>query len=121
MSQPRRTTRPKGTDMSIEDGSGNVFADLALPDAEERMAKALLARTIKQILVQRNWTQAAGAKAVGFAPSDMSDIVRGKLAKFSIDRLESAILDLGMDIHIRVEPKRSTALRGHVSVELVGG
>lgn len=103
----------------IEAGSGNVFEDLALPNAEERLAKALLARTIHQVIVQRGWTQAKAAKEIGMAASDVSDVVRGKLGKFSLDRLESIILDLRMDIHIRVSPTPAEGRRGHVSVELV--
>ncbi len=103
----------------IEAGSGNVFDDLALPNAEERLAKALLARTIQQVIVRRGWSQAKAAKEIGMAASDISDIVRGKLGKFSLDRLESIILDLRMDIHIRVSPVVVEGRRGHVSVELV--
>jgi predicted XRE-type DNA-binding protein len=103
----------------IEHGTANVFADIGLPDAEERLAKALLARAIKQIITHRGWTQARAAQQVGLAASDMSDVVRGKLARFSLDRLESLILDLDMDIHLKVTPKRAEAHRGHISVELV--
>lgn len=106
-------------ELVIEASSGNVFEDLGLPNAEERLAKALLARTIKQIIAHHGWTQTKAAKHVGLAASDMSDIVRGKLARFSLDRLESVILDLDMDIHIRVSPKQAESRRGHVSVELV--
>ena len=105
-------------DLTVEASSGNVFADLAMPNAEERFAKAMLARSITHILRQRGWTQAQGARAVGMAASDISDIVRGKLARFSLDRLESLILDLDMDIHIRISPKRGARQRGQVSVQL---
>ena len=100
-------------------GSGNVFADLGLPNPEERLAKAMLSRTITQILKKRGWTQARAARAVGIAASDMSDIVRGKLRRFSLDRLESVILDLDMDIDIRISPKRVAGKRGQVRVQLV--
>lgn len=101
-------------------GSGNVFADIALPNAEERLAKALLSRTIAKIIQQRDWSQAMAAQSTGVAASDMSDIVRGKLAKFSLSRLETIILDLGMDIHLRVSPKQPGSLRGNMTVELTG-
>jgi predicted XRE-type DNA-binding protein len=106
-------------ELQVEQSSGNVFADVELPDSEERLAKALLSRTIKQIIQQRGWSQAQAAKSTRIAASDMSDIVRGKLVKFSLSRLETIILDLGMDIHMRVSPKQPSALRGHMSVELV--
>ena len=100
-------------------GSGNVFADLGLPNPEERLAKAMLSRTSTQILKKRGWTQARAARAVGIAASDMSDIVRGKLRRFSLDRLESVILNLDMDIDILISPKRVAGKRGQVRVQLV--
>ena len=112
------STKPTVTP-EIEAGSDNVFEDLLLPHAEERLAKALLARAIRQVITARSWSQARAAKEIGLAQSDMSDIVRGKLGKFSLDRLESIILDLRMDIHIRVSPTPADERRGHVSVELV--
>jgi predicted XRE-type DNA-binding protein len=123
-----------GADDVVEDSSGNVFQDLGLPNAEERLEKALLARAIRQIITARDWKQAKAAKIAGIAPSDMSDIVRGKLAKFSLDRLNTIILNLGMDIAIRLTPvpevtqsakaskgtkASQPSRRGRVSVELV--
>lgn len=104
---------------TIEAGSDNVFADLHLPDAQERLSKALLARAIRQIVRQRSWTQAKAAKQVGLAASDMSDVMRGKLARFSLDRLEAILLDLEMDVHIVIRPAKVPGCRGRVSVDLL--
>jgi len=103
----------------VETSSGNVFEDLGAANADVRLAKGLLSRTIQQVIAQRGWSQAKAAREIGLAQSDMSDVVRGKLGKFSLERLESIILDLDMDIHMRVSPKKPSAARGHVSVELV--
>ncbi len=113
-------TSKKSVAPHVEASSGNVYADVALPNPEERLAKALLSRTIAQIIQQRGWSQAKAAVSTGVAASDMSDIVRGKLAKFSLSRLETIILDLDMDIHMRISPKQPGSLRGHVTVELTG-
>lgn len=118
MTKPRRK-QSATTQQAITASSGNVFADLGLPHAEERLAKALLSRVIQEIVQQRGWTQARAAMETGLAASDMSDIMRGKLAKFSLERLETVILDLGMDIHMRVAPKALHAPRGQIAVELV--
>jgi len=105
---------------AIVDGSDNVFADLELPNAPERLSKALLARAIRHIVTRRSWTQAKAAKRVGLAASDMSDVMRGKLARFSLDRLESVLLELDMDIHIVIRPVSTDGHRGRVTVELLG-
>jgi predicted XRE-type DNA-binding protein len=117
MTKPR-TKQSASPQAAITASSGNVFADLGLPNAEERLAKALLSRVIQDIVQQRGWTQARAARETGLAASDMSDIMRGKLAKFSRERLESIILDLDMDIHMRVTPKAPHFVRGQIAVEL---
>ena len=106
--------------IGIEPSSGNVFADLGLPHPEERLAKAELARVIHTLVSEKGWTQRRGAQALGIAASDMSDLMRGKLARFSQERLGRFLNALGMDVHIQVRPRRRTNRRATVTVELVG-
>jgi predicted XRE-type DNA-binding protein len=105
--------------IKIESSSGNVFEDLGLPDASERLAKAELARVIRMIIKDRKWTQRLGADALGIAPPDMSDLMRGKLARFSRERLERFLIALDMDVHIQVGPRPAGKKRAGVTVELV--
>src|ERR1035437_9944856 len=106
--------------IAIASGSGNVFADLGLPDAADRLAKAGLARVIRKIVTEKTWTQRHAAAVLGIAPPDMSDLMRGKLARFSQERLERFLNALDMDVHIRVGPRPAGKERANVSVELVG-
>jgi predicted XRE-type DNA-binding protein len=106
--------------IAIESGSGNVFEDLGLPHPAERLAKAELARIIRTIVSEKHWTQRRAAQALGIAPPDMSDLMRGKLARFSQERLERFLNALDMDIHIQVGPRRKQNKRATVTVELVG-
>jgi predicted XRE-type DNA-binding protein len=64
--------------------------------------------------------QRRAAKVLGIAPPDMSDLMRGKLARFSQERLERFLNALGMDIHIQVGPRRTGKKHATVTVELVG-
>ena len=105
--------------VEIHSSSGNVFEDLGLPHPAERLAKAELARLVRKIIADRSWTQRRAAKALGIAPSDMSDLVRGKLARFSQERLARFLNALGMDITIQVSPRRMGKTRAAVTVELV--
>jgi predicted XRE-type DNA-binding protein len=91
-----------------------------LPEPAERLAKAELARVIRKLVSDKQWTQSQAAKALGIAPPDMSDLIRGKLARFSQERLERFLNALDMDVHIQVGPRRTGKKRATVTVELVG-
>jgi predicted XRE-type DNA-binding protein len=116
MAKAKRTTNEQ---IAIEAGSGNVFQDLGLPDAGERLAKAELARVIRNIIRDKKWTQRRAADVLGIAPPDVSDLMRGKLARFSQERLERFLNALGMDVHIRVGPRAAGKKHANVTVERV--
>jgi predicted XRE-type DNA-binding protein len=103
----------------FEDGSGNVFADLGLPDAEERQVKANLAHVIINIVEDHRWAQKKAATVLGIAESEMSDIMNGKLRRFSRERLERYLNLLGMDIRIQVYPRAAGKKRAGVSVQVL--
>ena len=108
--------------VTFESGSGNLFADIGAPDAEDRLAKAELARIIRGIVRDRKaegWTQARAAAALGIAAPDMSDLMRGKLARFSQERLALFLTRLGMDVRIQVGPRREGKARAGITVERV--
>lgn len=112
----RQTSTPETSAIRIDEGSGNVFADLGLPDADIRLAKAQLARAIKRIIVGNDWTQAFAAKSSGLGTPDMSDICRGNLGRFSLERLEKVLVALGVDIEVRIVAKHPEAARGALRV-----
>ena len=74
-------------DTSITRGSGNVFADLGLPNPEERLVKARLASRIYDVIKARGWTQKHTAGVLGVSQPDVSKITRGQLREFSVSRL----------------------------------
>ena len=104
----------------LEIGSGNVFEDLGLPNAAERLAKAELARVIRKIVAERGWTQRRAAEVLEIAPPDVSDLMRGKLARFSQERLERFLNKLDMDVHIQIRPRPLSKRPAGITVELVG-
>lgn len=67
--------------------SGNIFADLELPDAKERLAKAELARKIDLILKRKKLTQVQAAKILDITQPEISNLLSGKLSGFSTDLL----------------------------------
>ena len=55
----------------IEEGSGNVFADLGFPNPEEELLKAQLARQVFRLIHHRGLTQTEAAILLGLAQPDV--------------------------------------------------
>jgi len=93
--------------------SGNVFADLGLPNPEELLAKAELAHKITVLIRERGLTQAQAAKLLKVDQPKVSALIRGRLTGFSIERQMRFLLLLGQDIRITVEatPRKRTQAR----------
>jgi predicted XRE-type DNA-binding protein len=90
--------------------SGNVFADLGLPDAAELDTKVRLAVAVNRLLELRRLTQAAAAIALSINQPKISALKHYKLEGFSVERLMTFLTALGSDIEIRVRlPKRSSS------------
>src|SRR5947209_20336299 len=73
--------------MEVQASSGNVFADLGVPNPEECLAKAKLVQRIADAIAERKLTQVQAAGILGIDRPKISALVRGKLEGFSIDRL----------------------------------
>lgn len=104
----------------VHDSTGNVFADMGMRDAEERLAKAELARAIRKILAARGLKQTEAAGLLGITQPDVSDLVRGKLARFSMERLQRFLNALDMDIRIQIRPRPSGKEHAGITVEVLG-
>ena len=89
-------------EMTTTASSGNVFADLGLPDAEDLLAKANLALHIRNAIEVRKLTQVQAAKIMGLDQPKVSSIINGRLEGYSTDRLMRFLNDLGCDVQIQV-------------------
>ena len=92
-------------EIKVEVSSGNVFADLGLPNPEEMLVKAELASKIGEIIEIRNLTQMDAAEILGIDQPKVSGLIRGRLAGFSTERLFRFLNALGSDVEISVKPK----------------
>lgn len=90
-------------------GSDNVFADLGLPDAQDMIVKAELARQILGIIKSRKLTQEKAAELLGVDQPKVSALTRGKLSGFSLERLFHFLNALGRDVQITIKPKTRTS------------
>jgi len=89
-------------------GSGNVFRDLGLPDADREQLRALLAAEIIGVLDDRKLTVRAAQEITGVAAADFSRIRNARLGRFTVDRLMAILAGLGqeVDVTVRVQPRR---------------
>jgi predicted XRE-type DNA-binding protein len=85
--------------------SGNIFADLGLPDAEALLVRAHLMSGVTNLIKERGLTQAEAAKVLGTNQPTVSDLIRGKFNKFSLERLIGFATALGQDVEISVRTR----------------
>ena len=95
--------------IEFERGSGNVYADLCLPDAAEMLVKAKLTARIQQAIDAAGLTQSAAAKRMGITQPKLSNILRGNFRGVSEDRLMRCLAALGHDVTIIVSARGPVA------------
>lgn len=91
--------------------SGNVFRDLGFEpeEAEHLRVRAELMLELTKILEARGLTQAAAAKLFGVSQPRVSDLVRGKIGRFSIDGLVEMLGRAGVHVSLEVKKRRRRA------------
>lgn len=100
--------------------SGNLFADLGRPDAEEALARVRLAQQIAEIIERQGLNQAEAAALMGLDQPKVSALVHGRLSGFSTDRLLRCLMSLGQDVDIIVRDKPDNHPKAHISVIACG-
>lgn len=106
--------------IEIEAGTGSVLADLGYADAKERTLKVELAMEVNRILGERGLAQDRAAKLLGIRQPHVSDLVRYRLNRFSVERLMDFLTRLGKDVEIRIASRPSGRRRTAVQVHHVG-
>jgi predicted XRE-type DNA-binding protein len=100
--------------------SGNIFADLGLPDSDDLLARAELLRKVEDLIKASGLPQKEIAAKLDISQPKVSMLVSGHLSAFSSDTLFRYLIALGCDVQIRVKKPRSPAgifrHRGHVAV-----
>jgi predicted XRE-type DNA-binding protein len=94
--------------IGYELGSGNVFADIGLPNAEEHIVKAQLVYKIDGLMKSRRLKQVDAAKLFKVKQPDVSKMLRGDFRQFSVERLLRFLVALGQDVEIVVKPHKGT-------------
>lgn len=100
----------------VRKSSGNVFADLRIPQAQDALAKAKLAHRICKVIAERDLTQKEAADVLGVDQPKISDLMRGKLDGFSAERLFRFLNDLGQEVEIFIRPVQRTGRKGNIHI-----
>ena len=98
--------------IDVEMGSGNVFADLGLPDADKLKIKSGLVIEITKAMRTMGITQKAAAERMGISQPKVSAMLRGDFTNLSERKLMDCLNRLGYDIEIKVRP--AAELKGHL-------
>ena len=101
--------------LPVEPSSGNVFADLGLPDAEDLDAKVRLAIMINRLVATQRVNQGKAVARLDISQRTISALKNYRLDGFSVERLMNFLLALGQDVEIHVRPRKDRSA-GTVSV-----
>jgi len=104
MKTKARKTHNRGA--RVTQGTGNVFADLGLPNPEQELLKAQLTLQIYMILKDSGMTQVEIAKILGVQQPQVSLLMRNRAGNFSVGRLMEFLTALRQDVEITVRPTR---------------
>jgi len=98
----------------IEPGSGNIFADLGLPDAKAHLLKAQIVSEIYRLAAARKLTQAQAGARMGITQPEVSRVFNGHFREYSVDRLMGFLTAFGRDVEIVVQPHAKTRKGGRI-------
>ncbi len=93
--------------MNIEMSSGNVYADIGVPDAEEMLLKAQLASRIADMIQGKGLTQSQAAELLGIPQPKLSLMLRGQFRGISEAKMLECLARLGRDIRIVIGPEHA--------------
>ena len=100
--------------VEVHRGSGNVFADLGLADADKLTIKTGLVIEIRKAMRTRGLTQQDAAKRMGITQPKVSDMMRGDFTNLSERKLMDCLTRLGYDIEISIRPAKAEI--GHLTL-----
>ena len=93
--------------VEVQRSSGNVFADLGVPDADKLKIKTGLVIEIRKAMRLLGLTQQEAAKKMSITQPKVSDMMRGDFTNLSERKLMDCLTRLGYDIEIKVRPAKA--------------
>jgi predicted XRE-type DNA-binding protein len=106
-------------EIKVHSSSGNIFADLALPNPDELLIKAELIHRISEIISTRELTETEVAELLEIDRSNLSALLRGRLSEFSIELLFRFLNILGSNVEIHVIANSQPNLQAQTRIVMV--
>ena len=97
-----KRTKDKAQEPAFEKGSGNVFADLGLDDADERFTRAMLGFHVYQLLIGRKLKQREIAELLAIKQPEVSHLLNGHFNRFTTDKLLEFLRRLDRKVTIQI-------------------
>ena len=97
-------------------GGPTAFHDLGLKDADELALKTNLVVRLKRHIEAEGLTITAAAKRLGIGQPDLSNLLRGRLDKYAVERLLRFLTKFHQDVEIRITPSRRKKREGEITV-----
>jgi predicted XRE-type DNA-binding protein len=94
------TKQPKK--IKFEEGSGNVFADLGLKDADQLLVRSQIGFHVFKIVGDKKLKQREIAGVLGIAQPDVSHLMNGHFSRFTTDKLLDFLKRLDQKVTIEV-------------------
>lgn len=110
------STKPQ----SVYTSGENIFADLALPDAETHFLKAKLVSELYRLVTERKLTQVQAGELMGITQPEVSRLFKGSFREYSVERLMHFLTAFDNDVEIVVRPRSSDGGRGRVTFSPAG-
>ncbi len=101
--------------VKVDAGSGNIFADLGLPDANIHFLKAQIVSEIYRLTNERKLTQARAGKLMGITQPEVSRMFKGQFREYSVDRLMGFLTGFDRDVEIVVRPHKKAGKAGRIT------
>ena len=101
------------TDESLEivRGSGNLYRDLGIADAEARQLKAILAAEVLKTLEAHGLSTRRAQEITGIDHGDFARVRRARLERFTIERLMTMLERLGQRVEVKVSVKHAASAK----------
>lgn len=95
-------------------GGENIFADLALPDADTHFIKAQIVAELYRLVTERGLNQTAAGTLMSISQPEVSRLFKGNFREYSVERLLSFLTTFDRDVEIISRPKAGDAAKGEV-------
>ena len=101
--------------IEVHESSGNIFADLGLPDAETHLLKSEIVTELYRLTLERKLNQTEAGRLMGLTQPEVSRLFKGTFREYSVERLMSFLTAFDRDVEIVSRPRPAGEPRGHVT------